>query len=191
MPDLPRKLPKNAQEWEDAIDEMELTGKTVHGAELASASRIEYKQFLLLRVLWVGHHATDLPKMLPGFNRWIAKAEKMLKVLNIEELRIHDPLDDSETLRSQRLRAPSRTPESQKPDNVLYPPTMDEQIVNCALFIFLNALTMPFKLANNWTLHRKAFKAKFYNASFEARTDGYLDDRRGEAQAIIEVKPVR
>ncbi|GLB17848.1 hypothetical protein AtubIFM61612_007737 [Aspergillus tubingensis] len=277
MPDLPHKLPKNAQEWEDAMDEMELTGKTVHGAELASASRIEYKQFLLLRVLWVGHHATDLPKMLPGFNRWIAKAEKMLKgykswdtyrqsftrpdagegnfsiarhyqlevtntkddtdllslatpiahrtrsrllnrelakdyletpskstnistVLNIEELRIHDPLDDSETLVletpiSEIPETPSPfqeiTPDSQEPDNVLYPPTKDEQIVNCALVIFLNALTIPFKLANNWTLHRKAFKAIFDNASFEARTDGYLDDRHGEAQAIIEVKPVR
>ncbi|PYH32997.1 uncharacterized protein BO87DRAFT_397993 [Aspergillus neoniger CBS 115656] len=277
MPDLPRNLPKIAQEWEDAMDEMELTGKIVHGAELASASRIEYKQFLLLRVLWVGHHATDLPKMLPGFNRWIAKAEKMLKgykswgtycqsftrpdagegnfsiarhyqlevtntkddtdplslatpiahrtrsrllnrelakdyletpskstnistVLNIEELRIHDPLDDSETLVletpiSEIPETPSPfqevTPDSQEPDNVLYPPSKDEQIVNCALVIFLNALTIPFKLANNWTLHRKASKAIFDNASFEARTDGYLDDRRGEAHAIIEVKPVR
>lgn len=30
----------------------------------------------------------------------------------------------------------------------------------------------------------------FDDASFEARTDGYLDDRQGKAQAIIEVKPV-
>ena len=54
----------------------------------------------------------------------------------------------------------------------------------------MNALTVPFKLANNWTLHRKVFKATFGEASFEARTDGYLDDRQGNAQAIIEVKPV-
>ncbi|KAF7134019.1 hypothetical protein CNMCM5793_005599 [Aspergillus hiratsukae] len=39
--------------WEDAMAEVGLTGQTVHGAELASASEIEYKQFLLLRVLWV------------------------------------------------------------------------------------------------------------------------------------------
>lgn len=61
--------------------------------------------------------------------------------------------------------------------------------MNCALVIFLNALTVHFKLANNWTLHSKAFKATFEEASFEARTDGYLDCR-GHAQVIIEVKPV-
>lgn len=30
----------------------------------------------------------------------------------------------------------------------------------------------------------------FGDASFKARSDGYLDDRQGNAQAIIEVKPV-
>ncbi|GKZ20428.1 hypothetical protein AbraIFM66951_002716 [Aspergillus brasiliensis] len=283
MPDLPHRLPSNAQEWEDAMAELELTGKTVHGAELASASKIEFKQFMLLRVLWVTHHAVDLPKMLPGFNGWIAKAEKMLKgykswdiycqsftrpdsgegnfyfarqyqlevtntkdetdpeslttpvahrtrahllgrqradeymespsrstnisaALNIEDLRIYDPLDDSEALAPETPIHETLIPETptlnpspfaeitaapKEMENQLYPPTKDEQIVNCALVIFLNALTVPFKLANNWTLHRKVFKAKFDGASFEARTDGYLDDRRGKAQAIIEVKPVR
>lgn len=82
------------------------------------------------------------------------------------------------------------TPAPKELESVLYPPTKDEQIVNCALIIFLNALTLPFKLANNWTLHRKACKATFGSDSFEARTDGYLDDRHGNTQAIIEVKPV-
>ncbi|KAL7657885.1 hypothetical protein ACMYSQ_004027 [Aspergillus niger] len=129
-----------------------------------------------------------------------SKSTNISAALNIEDLSIHDPLDDSEMLIpetpiSKISESPSPfqeiTPASNEPDNVLYPPTKDEQIVNCALVIFLNALTIPFKLANNWTLHRKVFKAKFDDASFEARTDGYLDDRHGKAQAIIEVKPVR
>lgn len=62
--------------------------------------------------------------------------------------------------------------------------------MNSALVIFLNALTIRLKFRNNWTMHRKAFKAMFGDASFKARSDGYLDDRQGNAQAIIEVKPV-
>ncbi|KAF9890255.1 hypothetical protein FE257_006168 [Aspergillus nanangensis] len=85
-----------------------------------------------------------------------------------------------------------QTPAAKELESVLSPPTKDEQIVNCALILFLNALTIPsqFNLTHNWTLHRKAFKAEFDTASFEARVDGYLDDRQGKAKVIIEVKPV-
>ncbi|KKK17411.1 hypothetical protein P175DRAFT_0487414 [Aspergillus ochraceoroseus IBT 24754] len=76
--------------------------------------------------------------------------------------------------------------------NLMYPPTKDEQIVNTALVNFLNALTMHFPAANDWTLHRKSFKADFQKASFEARTDGYLEDHSDpdKARALIEVKPI-
>lgn len=60
--------------------------------------------------------------------------------------------------------------------------------MNCALVIFLNALTIHFDMDSNWTLHRKAFKAVFGDASFEARVDGYLK-HRGNPRVIIEVKP--
>lgn len=261
-------LPRDVKAWERAITEMGLTGQTIHGAELASASKFEYKQFLLLQVLWVPRRAEDLPKMLPGFNEWILKAETLLKTykswdtycqrfalsdagegnftvarhyqlevantkdetnplalatpiahrtrshdlsrrfadmhlgtpsksnnisetLNIEEIGLDDPFDIPETPITG-TPSPFReiTPAPKELENVLYPPTKDEQIVNSAIVIFLNALTIPFKLRNNWTMHRKAFKAIFDDASFEARTDGYLDDRQGNAQAIIEVKPV-
>ncbi|KAJ5587728.1 uncharacterized protein N7459_003493 [Penicillium hispanicum] len=82
------------------------------------------------------------------------------------------------------------TPAPKELENVLYPPTKDEQIVNCALVIFLNALTMRFIFNNHWTLHRKALKATFRDTSFEARTDGYLGDSQGYARVLIEVKPV-
>lgn len=73
---------------------------------------------------------------------------------------------------------------------LLYPPTKDEQLVNTALLVFLNALTVHFSLENDWTPHRKIFVAKFQNSSFQARTDGYLGDRsNGKVRALVEVKP--
>ncbi|OGM44375.1 hypothetical protein ABOM_006834 [Aspergillus bombycis] len=73
----------------------------------------------------------------------------------------------------------------------MFPPTKDEQIVNAALIIFLDALTIHFGdfMFCNWTIHRKGFIANFTKASFEARTDGYLDDGEENAYALIEVKP--
>ncbi|KAJ5584401.1 uncharacterized protein N7459_004201 [Penicillium hispanicum] len=76
--------------------------------------------------------------------------------------------------------------------HLMYPQTKDEQIVNTALVDFLNALSMHFPQASDWTLHRKSFKAEFQRAFFEARTDGYLEDRGSSdrVRALIEVKPM-
>lgn len=75
--------------------------------------------------------------------------------------------------------------------NVMYPATKDEQIVNTALIVLLNALTIHLNsFSSKWTLHRKAFIATFGDAAFEARTDGYLDDHQGKPSVIVEVKPV-
>ncbi|KAJ5178804.1 hypothetical protein N7492_002014 [Penicillium capsulatum] len=82
------------------------------------------------------------------------------------------------------------TPLSPEHERILYPATKDEQIVNASLLVFLNALTIHFNdVSSNWTLHRKAFKAKFENAEFEARTDGYLYDNKGAPKVLLEVKP--
>ncbi|KKZ60118.1 hypothetical protein EMCG_05143 [[Emmonsia] crescens] len=84
------------------------------------------------------------------------------------------------TQKTPTLKTPSpfqeKSPIPKELENAVYPPMKDEQIVNCALVIFLNALTISFSLVNNWTLHRKVFKAEFEDTSYEARTDGYLDD---------------
>nr|KMM68379.1 hypothetical protein CPAG_04708 [Coccidioides posadasii RMSCC 3488] len=76
--------------------------------------------------------------------------------------------------------------------NLVNHQTKDEQIVNTALVNFLSALTLHSGLPNHWTLHRKSFKAYFTHASFEARTDGYLEDTKpdGKIRALIEVKAV-
>ncbi|KAH9890297.1 hypothetical protein F4778DRAFT_753258 [Xylariomycetidae sp. FL2044] len=67
----------------------------------------------------------------------------------------------------------------------------DEQIVNTALILYLNAITLHCDdVRGDWTLHRKAFVVKSLDGEkvYEARVDGYLGlgDRVG---AIVEVKP--
>ncbi|KAL2005982.1 hypothetical protein VTN00DRAFT_9636 [Thermoascus crustaceus] len=77
-----------------------------------------------------------------------------------------------------------------KAERILYAPAKDEQIVNAALLLLLNAITIHFPLSNDWTLHRRAFNVQFKTASFQARTDGYLEDKTsGKVRALIEVKP--
>ncbi|RAK98447.1 uncharacterized protein BO80DRAFT_427291 [Aspergillus ibericus CBS 121593] len=75
-------------------------------------------------------------------------------------------------------------------EEFMYPPTKDEQIVNTALLVFLDSLTLHFNLSVGWSLHRMALTAEFTDVKFQARTDGYLADRSGDIKAIIEVKPV-
>ncbi|KAJ5725321.1 uncharacterized protein N7483_006678 [Penicillium malachiteum] len=96
---------------------------------------------------------------------------------------------ESQVLSSLR---PQSLLESPSLDKILHPPTKDEQIVNTALLLFLNALTIHFReITSTWTLHRKAFIAKFKQAEYEARTDGYLHDYSGNPKILLEVKPVK
>ncbi|KAI0154855.1 hypothetical protein GGR57DRAFT_98633 [Xylariaceae sp. FL1272] len=71
----------------------------------------------------------------------------------------------------------------------------DEQIVNTALILFLNALTIHFPdLTADWTLHRLAFLCRNGNGekTYEARVDGFLRRQRdNEPLVILEVKPFR
>ena len=73
-----------------------------------------------------------------------------------------------------------------------YKATIDEQIVNTALIVFLSALTLNCPaVKGSWSLHRAPFVAKDTsgNKLYEARVDGYLINPRGEITAIVEVKP--
>ncbi|PYI09929.1 hypothetical protein BO78DRAFT_426928 [Aspergillus sclerotiicarbonarius CBS 121057] len=105
------------------------------------------------------------------------------------------PAEDDWVLDDEESPPTPITPAAKVPEDLqklMFPPTKDEQIVNTALVVFLNALTIHFGVSEtcNWTMHRKGFVAKFAEASFEARTDGYLDDGQENAYALIEVKPV-
>lgn len=75
-------------------------------------------------------------------------------------------------------------------DSAMFPPTVGEQIVNNALVLFLQALTMKIpKIKSMWTPYPLLLKADFMTASFVARTDGYLKTmENGKVQAILEVK---
>ncbi|KAJ5804397.1 uncharacterized protein N7518_000700 [Penicillium psychrosexuale] len=102
-----------------------------------------------------------------------------------------DYSDDEETPDTRDGDTPFYSAGPKEIAYLMYPRTKDEQIVNTALVDFLNALSMHFPQASNWTLHRKSFKAVFEHASFEARTDGYLEDTgSGRVRALIEVKPM-
>lgn len=74
------------------------------------------------------------------------------------------------------------------------PKSIDEQIINTALVIYLNATTEHFNLPQHWTMHRKKFVAPAVKngteeKGYEARTDGYLSDEKGaRVRALIEVK---
>ncbi|KAI1270804.1 hypothetical protein F5Y07DRAFT_405100 [Xylaria sp. FL0933] len=69
----------------------------------------------------------------------------------------------------------------------------DEQIVNTALILYLNAIAIHCtSLQADWTLHRRAFVVRNKDAekTYEARVDGYLCRRKdGQALVILEVKP--
>ncbi|PYI31145.1 hypothetical protein BP00DRAFT_425792 [Aspergillus indologenus CBS 114.80] len=86
---------------------------------------------------------------------------------------------------------PEETPGPSEILKQMYKPTKDEEIVTAALSTFLVGLTIHFAISSRWTVHRKAFKADFSHASFEARIDGYLEDgSTAKVRTLIEVKPV-
>ncbi|PWY95914.1 hypothetical protein BO94DRAFT_530654 [Aspergillus sclerotioniger CBS 115572] len=104
---------------------------------------------------------------------------------------------DEEESADEGTAASAPVAESPGPTEILdqmYKPTKDEEIVTAALSNFLVGLTLHFSISNRWTVHRKPFKADFHHASFEARVDGYLEDRGpagvAKVRALIEVKPV-
>ncbi|KAI0104626.1 hypothetical protein GGR51DRAFT_521573 [Nemania sp. FL0031] len=67
----------------------------------------------------------------------------------------------------------------------------DEQIVNTALLLYLNALAISCsQVQGHWTLHRKRFVLESKGEKvYEARVDGYLCSKDNEVKAIVEVKP--
>lgn len=69
--------------------------------------------------------------------------------------------------------------------------TEDEQIVNTALILLLNALTLHCDLVQGeWSLYRQPFVVKKANDKvYEARVDGLLRINQKNTRAIIEVKP--
>lgn len=94
----------------------------------------------------------------------------------------------------------SNRPSSQSPaaaeSKVIYPRVADEQIVNTALIIFLNAISIEsVGVQAEWSLQRKKVRVLKPNESvilFQGQTDGHLsilDEPEAPSKAIVEVKP--
>ncbi|GAD92741.1 conserved hypothetical protein [Paecilomyces variotii No. 5] len=82
------------------------------------------------------------------------------------------------------------SPIPREAEGALYPATKDEQIVNMALVLLLNALTIHLPLLNDWTPGRRKFTVTLGSRFFRAYTDGCLEDRKQDrVRALIEVKP--
>lgn len=137
------------------------------------------------------YHDTEWERERNAWRWTIEKTNNISETLNIEEIYLDNPFDIPETL---ILGTPSPfweiTPAAKKTGKRAI--SSDEGLANCEfrLSYLPERADHPPQSSNIWTMHRKAFKAMFGDASFEARSDGYLDDRQGNAQAIIEVKPV-
>lgn len=261
-------LPRTPKEWRSKMASSKMTKKTIHEADLASASKFGLDQFLLLRVLWKPYEdPAEIHKMLKiknekdrasellhGYKSWSTYCKSFelrgslpegtfaiarhyqLEVVKTQEnadpRAFHTPIANRTRNRQAKgtknnvyLQTPTKirgklsglsidpmsndetidyedddddpetplkptSPMPQELASILYPPTKDEQIVNTALIVFLNALTIHFSLSLDWTLHRKSFTAAFKDTEFQARTDGYLGDSHGRPSVLIEVKPV-
>ncbi|KAJ5951341.1 uncharacterized protein N7479_009754 [Penicillium vulpinum] len=95
------ELPSNKIYWVNQVEAAKIKNKTIHSFESpASGSKINWRQFLLLRVLWVTNQATKLSspsergrwgvteqniqaarqhlKAMPGWTRYISTASKTL-----------------------------------------------------------------------------------------------------------------
>ncbi|RAL03730.1 uncharacterized protein BO80DRAFT_268743 [Aspergillus ibericus CBS 121593] len=88
---------------------------------------------------------------------------------------------------------PSSPNEPEDIQRQIYRQSKDEQIVNAALISFVNALTLHSDICVVWSFHRIPLKADFNPASYEARTDGYLEipsttDEWKRIRALVEVK---
>jgi hypothetical protein len=73
-----------------------------------------------------------------------------------------------------------------------FPDVVDEQIVNMALLLYLNTITIHCRrVQGEWTLHRHPFRLESTKEKvYEARVDGYFQTYKdSEVKAIIELKP--
>lgn len=177
--------------------------------QLGTFSLVRYYQF---QVTKVQQNDDDDPGIIvsPVAHRTRGRLKKEEMKAELEQLRLQmqelllqtptkqadesrpSPNAGSDSEESVTMQPPSlpATPISKEAERILYAPAKDEQIVNAALILLLNAITIHFPLSNDRTLHRRAFTVNFKTASFQARTDGYLGDRTsGKVRALIEVKP--
>jgi hypothetical protein len=197
---MARKILDGYDSWSRYRQSFENMGKETTAPDLGTFSLVKYYQ---LQVAKVEEDAESKPDVTvsPIAHRTRGKEKggggQLLQRLQLEtptrstckRQETSEGFDSTPDFEESMITVLSPVPKEL--ESILYPPTKDEQIVNAALILFLNALTIHFPLFNDWTLHRRAFTVDFRTASFEARTDGYLqDERTGKVRALVEVKPI-
>lgn len=110
---------------------------------------------------------------------------------------------DLQTPTSQGLKTPASKAPSSRSILTPYTPLQsfgaseeeaveDEQIINTALVLFLNALTLHCpKVSDHWSLYRKPFTYRDARGAkvYEARVDGLLRSEDKIPKILVEVKP--
>ncbi|KAI9372848.1 hypothetical protein BJX61DRAFT_552579 [Aspergillus egyptiacus] len=216
----PSLLPPNPTEWRTRAEKIGVLGKSIHAAELKSASKMTERQYLLLQVLWKTINADQFNWEYFELKPWENEAEKLLQAYPCwrkyceslaqgpraavctstfavpQELQRHAAVTDSPMSASISRLANLRlgdTPSKSTGTVPTYPDDDDDEEGDGTMITFLMALTLHSGLGNKWSIHRCQLKAEFPSAFFEARTDGYLVDKwcKKKIRALIEVKAVR
>jgi hypothetical protein len=218
MPSHKFQIPEVETDWKRAVEDADLTGKTIHTLEsLSSGSKIIPSEFLTFRIICVSHAARMFDAKKWELTEHMVRAQSLLTnhfsdfSNYLQSVRLDMgvtqkgpgdqlPLGIFEIPRNHQrhvLEADRLT--SQKirlvdPDHVdawRIVPTTDEEIVNFAIVDWLQAVCMKMPgVHGQWIASRYQFRARFGTNELEARTDGVLRifDEPERVHALIECK---
>lgn len=96
---MKKELPRTKKAWSKEVAAAGIQGLTIHNFPLRSASKMELAQYLLLRVLWREHNASDLDTHRYGLSDFLEQAKERLQHYNgWKEYYKHVHLPDQETI---------------------------------------------------------------------------------------------
>ncbi|KAH8819408.1 hypothetical protein F5884DRAFT_760449 [Xylogone sp. PMI_703] len=198
-------LPRTPSQWMTATARQEIWGDTINATEVEfeSGSKTSYDQFLLTQTVW--------PIAISPFNfkprelnmntgnieagkAWLTESLTWYKyLLNFDRpASVEDGVfalvknEQQECNPLSHFREERSTGQVRK---VALNKVPDEQIVNCALILFLNALSLGIAPSFVWTMERISFKPVFQGDDYTAIIDGYLKERSNRnIRAIVETK---
>ncbi|KAI1822531.1 hypothetical protein F4861DRAFT_387023 [Xylaria intraflava] len=214
-------FPKTSQQWHDMVKNQNLESQSIFNTEvtLKSASEIGFHQFLLLRVLIIPSQHVTVFSRTTSHPEWyqtktlrtsasVLEADRAW-MLYLESIRQpSSPRSHISSLaylgvfsqvRHYQLEIqPQSTPDAEQPPSTrdvseaVSEAANDEQTVNMALIVCLNAITMSScETTGKWTPHQKSFtvRSQRNKKAYTAMVDGYLKSSTGRVTAIVEVKP--
>ncbi|KAK1146285.1 hypothetical protein N8T08_003072 [Aspergillus melleus] len=203
MPKKPKRVPSAPSEWKRRVRVKKIKNANIHKVKLKSASVIGEGQFLALRALWKIHDHLNPDLKRFDLEPWVSQAQEMLDRYESWQIYTENGAVEAKEMAEStfvmakywQAMADEISSNKSSPSELLgqlCTRTKDEEIVTSALFSLLCGLIVHTGIPNRWTVHRKPFKAQFNYASFEARVDGYLEDKSlaQKVRALVEVQPV-